>query len=138
MRSTDRAKHLKRSEEEEEEVIIRNPNEKGKIYTRIECERVTETQRVYIREKKKDRNPRQNFNMNFFSHFKFFVVLLCIIFALVWFPCSIEGAKKSTSSSSSSASPSSVHHEPVIEEVNQKQLERLLQEKDYVAVYWCK
>lgn len=28
--------------------------------------------------------------------------------------------------------------EPVIEEVNAKQLERLLNEKDFVAVYWCK
>ena len=34
------------------------------------------------------------------------------------------------------------HHakeiEPVIEEVNAKQLERLLNDKDFVAVYWCK
>lgn len=28
--------------------------------------------------------------------------------------------------------------EPVIEEVTAKQLERVLQEKDYVAVFWCK
>ncbi|EFN85930.1 hypothetical protein EAI_07853, partial [Harpegnathos saltator] len=28
--------------------------------------------------------------------------------------------------------------EPVIEEVTTKQLERLLNEKDFVAVYWCK
>lgn len=28
--------------------------------------------------------------------------------------------------------------EPVIEEVTAKQLERLLNEKDFVAVYWCK
>lgn len=28
--------------------------------------------------------------------------------------------------------------EPVIEEVSAKQLERLLNEKDFVAVYWCK
>lgn len=28
--------------------------------------------------------------------------------------------------------------EAVIEDVNAKQLERLLEEKDYVAVYWCK
>lgn len=30
------------------------------------------------------------------------------------------------------------HHESVIEEVNAKQLERILQDKDYVAVFWCK
>lgn len=29
-------------------------------------------------------------------------------------------------------------HEPVIEEVTAKQLERVLAEKDYVAVFWCK
>lgn len=28
--------------------------------------------------------------------------------------------------------------ESVIEEVNAKQLERVLNEKDYVAVFWCK
>lgn len=28
--------------------------------------------------------------------------------------------------------------EPVIEEVTAKQLERVLDEKDYVAVFWCK
>lgn len=28
--------------------------------------------------------------------------------------------------------------EAVIEDVNAKQFERLLEEKDYVAVYWCK
>ena len=27
--------------------------------------------------------------------------------------------------------------EPVIEEVTAKQLERILNEKDYVAVFWC-
>lgn len=29
------------------------------------------------------------------------------------------------------------HAEPVIEEVTAKQLERVLNEKDYVAVFWC-
>lgn len=29
-------------------------------------------------------------------------------------------------------------NEPVIEEVNAKQLERILNDKDFVAVYWCK
>jgi len=28
--------------------------------------------------------------------------------------------------------------EPIIEEVTAKQLERVLNEKDYVAVFWCK
>jgi len=56
-------------------------------------------------------------------------VLLCILFALVWLPSSVDCAKKASSSSTS-------NHEAVIEEVTQKQLERILQEKDYVAVYW--
>ncbi|KAJ8921401.1 hypothetical protein NQ315_003017 [Exocentrus adspersus] len=30
------------------------------------------------------------------------------------------------------------HQESVIEEVTAKQLERILADKDYVAVYWCK
>lgn len=36
--------------------------------------------------------------------------------------------------------PSSKHSavEPVIEDVNAKQLEKVLNEKDYVAVFWCK
>lgn len=31
-----------------------------------------------------------------------------------------------------------IEHEPTIEEVSAKQLEKILAEKDYVAVYWCK
>lgn len=73
--------------------------------------------------------------MNIFSHFKFFAVLACILFALVLFPANIECAKKSAAPPLPTTS--SVH-EAVIEEVTQKQLERILQEKDYVAVYWCK
>lgn len=61
--------------------------------------------------------------MKFFSLFKFFAAIACILFALASCPVS---AKK----------PSSA--EAVIEEVNQKQLERILADKDYVAVYWCK
>jgi len=30
------------------------------------------------------------------------------------------------------------HAEPIIEDVTAKQLERVLNEKDYVAVFWCK
>uniref|UniRef100_A0A336L844 CSON004829 protein n=1 Tax=Culicoides sonorensis TaxID=179676 RepID=A0A336L844_CULSO len=47
-----------------------------------------------------------------------------------------ECAKKS--SASPPPSQPSNHVEPVIEEVNAKQLERILQDKDYVAVFWCK
>lgn len=48
-----------------------------------------------------------------------------------------ECAKKSSSSPPPS-SQQSTHVEPVIEEVNAKQLERILLDKDYVAVFWCK
>lgn len=48
-----------------------------------------------------------------------------------------ECAKKSSASPPPSQS-SSNHVEPVIEEVNAKQLERILLDKDYVAVFWCK
>lgn len=41
-----------------------------------------------------------------------------------------------TTATTSKRAPSA--QEPVIEEVTAKQLERVLQEKDYVAVFWCK
>lgn len=40
--------------------------------------------------------------------------------------------------SSSPGPPETPIAESVIEEVNAKQLERILQDKDYVAVFWCK
>lgn len=61
--------------------------------------------------------------MKFFSLFKFVAAIACILFALA---SSSVSAKKASSA------------EAVIEEVNQKQLERILADKDYVAVYWCK
>lgn len=69
-----------------------------------------------------------------FSRIKVFVWLLCISLALICFASHVECAKKSATP----APATPVVHEPVIEEVTQKQLERLLQDKDYVAVYWCK
>ncbi|KMQ89660.1 protein disulfide-isomerase [Lasius niger] len=45
-------------------------------------------------------------------------------------------AEESASSRGSAGKPKEA--EPVIEEVTAKQLERLLNEKDFVAVYWCK
>ncbi|XKL68811.1 hypothetical protein PGB90_006580 [Kerria lacca] len=51
--------------------------------------------------------------------------------------------KESTSTSSKSAdsvkavnNPSTKHSEPIIEDVTAKQLEKILNEKDYVAVFW--
>lgn len=71
--------------------------------------------------------------MNISACWKLIGVLVCVLLALVIFPVPIECAKKASGSSSPAAA-----HEPVIEEVTQKQLERILQDKDYVAVYWCK
>lgn len=79
--------------------------------------------------------------MNISWFLKFVAALVCVLLAFVSLPATVECAKKASGSSSptatTTASPA-VGHEPVIEEVTQKQLERILQEKDYVAVYWCK
>jgi hypothetical protein len=64
------------------------------------------------------------------SRIKSIAALALICLSLVAIP-SVECAKKSSSSASSAA-------EPTIEEVTAKQLERILADKDYVAVYWCK
>lgn len=67
-------------------------------------------------------------------------LLCCLLFAFVSFPGIVECAKKASSPAASTPppAPAPVVQEPVIEEVTQKQLERILQDKDYVAVYWCK
>lgn len=62
------------------------------------------------------------------SRIKFSIVFLFI--SLFVYPLNVECAKKNT------ATPAPVEHEPTIEEVTAKQLERILAEKDYVAVYW--
>lgn len=66
------------------------------------------------------------------SRFKSIAALALIFFTLFVAPHNVECAKKG----GSAASP--VVHEPTIEEVTAKQLERILADKDYVAVYWCK
>lgn len=70
-----------------------------------------------------------------FSRIKVFVWLLCISLALICLAGQTEGGAKKAAAPAPAAP---IVHEPVIEEVTQKQLERLLQDKDYVAVYWCK
>lgn len=70
-----------------------------------------------------------------FSRIKVFIWLICITLILCLSGGYVEGAKKAATPSAPAAP---VVHEPVIEEVTQKQLERILQDKDYVAVYWCK
>lgn len=64
------------------------------------------------------------------SRIKLSIALLCFSFLI--FPSNVECAKKGP------AAPAPVEKEPTIEEVTSKQLERILAEKDYVAVYWCK
>lgn len=60
------------------------------------------------------------------------IVALALIFVTLFTIPSVECANNKK------GSPSESVHEPTIEEVNAKQLERILAEKDYVAVYWCK
>lgn len=63
------------------------------------------------------------------------IAALALIFlALFTIPSDVECANNKKGSPAASAN----QHEPTIEEVNAKQLERILAEKDYVAVYWCK
>lgn len=76
--------------------------------------------------------------MNISWFLKFVAALVCVLLAFISLPATVECAKKASSSSSTSTTTTTTGHEPVIEEVTQKQLERILQEKDYVAVYWCK
>lgn len=70
------------------------------------------------------------------SRFKYItaVALICF-FTLFTIPTSVECANNKKNSAPPTAT---TQHEPTIEEVTAKQLERLLAEKDYVAVYWCK
>lgn len=67
---------------------------------------------------------------------------LVILVLLALFGGLAECAKKSSGSSASpvKAAPAAapVEDASVIEEVTSKQLEKLLADKDYVAVYWCK
>lgn len=66
------------------------------------------------------------------SRFKTIAALALIFLTLFTIPSDVEcGNKKSPP-------PPPAVHEPTIEEVTAKQLERILAEKDYVAVYWCK
>lgn len=48
-----------------------------------------------------------------------------------------SGSATSASDSSTASYRSKDQAEPIIEDVTAKQLERVLNEKDYVAVFWC-
>lgn len=63
-------------------------------------------------------------------------LILVSIFCTSLLIGAVECSRKSESASPKAAPADS--SESVIEEVNAKQLERILQDKDYVAVFWCK
>jgi hypothetical protein len=63
-----------------------------------------------------------------YSRIMKFCLLVCVV-------CSFSG---SVDSKKSPASISSTQTDPTIEDLTSKQLEKLLDQKDYVAVYWCK
>lgn len=63
----------------------------------------------------------------------FRVALALFLFTFLAIPLELECANNKKNSPTLPAA-----YEPTIEEVNAKQLERILAEKDYVAVYWCK
>lgn len=64
-------------------------------------------------------------------------VLRCWVVLLLLGGCALA-AKKAAESSTPQVGDKKKHSEPVIEEVTAKQLERVLNEKDFVAVFWCK
>jgi hypothetical protein len=59
--------------------------------------------------------------------------LLIVIFTTIY---GVSAAKKPDANAAGPATKGK--EEPVIEEVTAKQLERVLNEKDFVAVFWCK
>lgn len=65
------------------------------------------------------------------SRLKSIAVLALFYLTLFAIPSNVECANNKKSS------PSAVEKEATIEEVTAKQLERILADKDYVAVYWC-
>lgn len=71
--------------------------------------------------------------------------LAVIAFTTVVFQQHVAAKKDLPASGSTTSAPdppaaayrTKDHAEPIIEEVTAKQLERVLNEKDYVAVFWC-
>lgn len=68
----------------------------------------------------------------FYSRFKLIIALTCII-TTISLTNYVDCAKKVPA-----PPPPPTEVDPIIEEVTAKQLERILQDKDFVAVYWCK
>lgn len=75
-----------------------------------------------------------------FTRIKTLTLLVCTLLALS-FPGYVNCANKKGSQPAAAAAAAAappLEPEAVIEEVNAKQLEKLLADKDYVAVFWCK
>ncbi|XP_004521136.1 uncharacterized protein LOC101452398 isoform X4 [Ceratitis capitata] len=72
-----------------------------------------------------------------FSRKKVLALCVCTLLALISFPGYVDCANKKGSQAAAAAPPPApIEPEAVIEEVNAKQLEKLLTDKDYVAVFW--
>ncbi|XP_053966440.1 uncharacterized protein LOC128868405 isoform X5 [Anastrepha ludens] len=72
-----------------------------------------------------------------FSRKKVLTLCVCTLLALISFPGYVDCANKKGSQAAAAAPPPApIEPEAVIEEVNAKQLEKLLTDKDYVAVFW--
>nr|XP_036223363.1 uncharacterized protein LOC106627696 isoform X7 [Bactrocera oleae] len=71
-----------------------------------------------------------------FSRKKVLTLCVCTLLALISFPGYVDCANKKGSQATVAPPPTPIEPEAVIEEVNAKQLEKLLTDKDYVAVFW--
>ncbi|KAH8339859.1 hypothetical protein KR067_000807 [Drosophila pandora] len=70
-----------------------------------------------------------------FTRLKTLTLLVCALLALS-FPGYVNGANNNNNNKKGSQPAAPPEPEAVIEEVNAKQLEKLLADKDYVAVFW--
>ncbi|KAK6628373.1 hypothetical protein RUM43_002185 [Polyplax serrata] len=66
------------------------------------------------------------------------LLLGLVVVALVLGVGLVEAKKSVGSPAAQAPAGAPAKEEPVIEEVSAKQLEKILNEKDYVAVFWCK
>lgn len=66
------------------------------------------------------------------------IILLSVLALISVLLSHVDAAARTKADESRGSTGRQKEAEPVIEEVTAKQLERLLNEKDFVAVYWCK
>lgn len=70
--------------------------------------------------------------------FRNIIYCVFLVFIIVNLISDVNAAVKKPAAAAASSTSGGAHKEAVIEEVTAKQLERILNEKDFVAVYWCK